>query len=150
LATLQGVEPPVLNQILTHSSTVEKSLSIRKRVERKHICCAIGRLESLKGIPLKLLGLERFLRRCPELVGRIVLVQVGISAFERGDDYFQNKQEVTKLVEKINSQWLGTVQFQECSESAMGLQRRMALLRAADPVVVTAIRDGLNLLPLVQ
>lgn len=143
-----GVEPPVLNQILSHSSTLEKAASIRRRVDGKHICCAIDRLESLKGIPLKLLGLERFLTRCPEWVGRIVLVQVGISAFERGDDYFRTKSEVTRLVEKINDQWPGTVQFQECSESSMGLQQRMALLRAADTVVVTAIRDGLNLLPL--
>lgn len=143
-----GVEPPVLNQILTHSSTLEKAASIRRRVDGKHICCAIDRLESLKGIPLKLLGLERFLNRCPEWVGKIVLVQVGISAFERGDDYFRTKNEVTRLVDKINTTWPGTVQFQECSESNMGLQQRMALLRAADTVVVTAIRDGLNLLPL--
>ena len=143
-----GVEPPVLNQILAHSSTVEKAASIRERVDGQHICCAIDRLESLKGIPLKLLGLERFLLRCPEWVGKIVLVQVGISAFERGDDYVQTKSEVERLAQKINAQWPGTVQFQECQESSMGLQQRMALLRAADTVVVTAIRDGLNLLPL--
>jgi trehalose 6-phosphate synthase/phosphatase len=143
-----GVEPPVLNQILTHGSTLEKAASIRRRMEGKHVCCAIDRLESLKGIPLKLLGLERFLSRCPEWVGKIVLVQIGISAFERGDDYFRTKREVQRLVDKINSQWPETVQFQECTESGMGLQQRMALLRAADTVVVTAIRDGLNLLPL--
>jgi trehalose 6-phosphate synthase/phosphatase len=143
-----GVEPPVLNQILTHSSTVEKAGSIRNRFEGKHIFCGIDRLESLKGIPLKLLGLERFLRRCPEWVGKIVLVQVGISAFERGDDYSITKHEVVKLVDKINQEWPGTIQFQECYESEMRLQQRMALLRAADVVVVTSIRDGLNLLPL--
>jgi trehalose 6-phosphate synthase/phosphatase len=143
-----GVEPPVLNQILAHSSTLEKASSIRQRVEGKHVCCAIDRLESLKGIPLKLLGLERFLARCPEWVGKIVLVQIGISAFERGEDYLRTKKEVERLVDKINNQWPGTVQFQECTESGMGLQQRMALLRASDTVVVTAIRDGLNLLPL--
>jgi trehalose 6-phosphate synthase/phosphatase len=143
-----GVEPPVLNQILTHSSTLEKCAQIRRRFDGMHICCAIDRLESLKGIPLKLLGLERFLNRCPEWVGKIVLIQVGVSAFERGDDYFRTKKEVSKIVEKINAQWPGTVQFQECAESEMRLQQRMALLRASDTMIVTAIRDGLNLLPL--
>jgi trehalose 6-phosphate synthase/phosphatase len=113
-----------------------------------HICCAIDRLESLKGIPLKLLGFERFLSRCPEWVGKIVLIQVGISAYERGDDYFRTKNEVVKFVEKINKTWPGAVQFQECAESEMRLQQRMALLRASDTIVVTSIRDGLNLLPL--
>jgi trehalose 6-phosphate synthase/phosphatase len=143
-----GVEPPVLNQILQHGSTLEKAAFIRRRVEGKHVCCGIDRLESLKGIPLKLLGLERFLARCPEWVGKIVLVQIGISAFERGDDYFRTKREVQRLVDKINNQWPDTVQFQECAETEMGLQQRIALLRASDTVVVTAIRDGLNLLPL--
>jgi trehalose 6-phosphate synthase/phosphatase len=143
-----GVEPPVLNHILAHSMTMEKCATIRKRFEGMHICCAIDRLESLKGIPLKLLGFERFLVRCPEWAGKIVLIQVGISAFERGDDYFRTKNEVLKIVDKINNKWPGSVQFQECAESEMRLQQRMALLRASDTVIVTSIRDGLNLLPL--
>ena len=143
-----GIEPPVINQILTHAGTLDKASSIRHRFEGKHIWCAIDRLESLKGIPLKLLALERFLTRCNEWVGKIVLIQVGIFAFERGDDYRRTYHEVTKLVESINKKWPGTVQFQACPESEMRLQQRMAILRAADLVVVTSIRDGLNLLPL--
>jgi trehalose 6-phosphate synthase/phosphatase len=143
-----GIEPPILSQILNHPSTVEKVKSIRERYEGRTVICGIDRLESLKGIPLKLLGLERFLQRRPEWVGRVVLVQVGISAPERGDDYHQAKAEITKLVQKINSTWPGTVQFQECQESEMRLQQRMALLRASDVIVMTTIRDGLNLSPL--
>lgn len=143
-----GVEPPVLNQILSHRSTMEKAKAIRNQFQGKHIWCAIDRLESLKGIPLKLLALERFLKRCPEWIGKIVLVQVGISAFERGEDYHRTKHEVLQLVQNINSAWPGTVQFQECRETEMKLHQRIALLRAADLVVVTSIRDGLNLLPL--
>ena len=96
-----GIEPTVLNQILQHSSTLERAFTIRNQFRGKVIFCAIDRMESLKGIPLKLLGLERFLTRCPEWVGKIVLIQVGISAFERGDDYFRTKAEVTSMVEHI-------------------------------------------------
>ena len=143
-----GVEPPVLNQILSHGSTMEKASAIRNRFQGKHILCAIDRLESLKGIPLKLLALERYLKRCPEWVGKIVLIQVGISAFERGDDYHRTKKEVLQLVQNINTAWPGTVQFQECRETEMKLHQRIALLRASDLIMVTSIRDGLNLLPL--
>lgn len=143
-----GIEPPVLNQILTHSGTVERASVIRQQHKGKHIWCAIDRLESLKGVPLKLLALDRFLARCPEWVGKIILIQVGIFAFERGDDYRRTFHEVTQLVETINRKWPGTVQFRACSESEMRLQQRMSILRAADLVVVTSIRDGLNLLPL--
>ena len=143
-----GVEPPVLNQVLAHGTTIETATSIRNRFQGKHIFCGIDRLESLKGIPLKLLGLERFLHRCPEWVGKVVLIQVGISAFECGEDYHRTLEEVNALVEKINARWPDTVQFQECRESEMRLQQRMALLRASDTCVITSIRDGLNLLPL--
>jgi trehalose-6-phosphate synthase len=145
-----GIEPPVLNQILHHESTMKEAASIRSRFFGKTVFCAVDRLESLKGIPLKLLGIERFLRRCPEWVGKIVLIQVGISAPERGDDYTKTKNEVSEMVNRINEMWPGTVQFQECSESSMRLQQRMALMRAADVVLVTPIRDGLNLIPLVS
>jgi glycosyltransferase involved in cell wall biosynthesis len=145
-----GIEPPVLNQILSHKTTYEKTASIRNRFFGKTIFCAVDRLESLKGIPLKLLGLERFLRRCPEWVGKLVLIQIGISAYERGDDYVKTKKEVVEMTNRINQIWPGTIEFQECAESEMRLQQRMALLRAADVVLVTSIRDGLNLIPLVS
>ena len=54
------------------------------------------------------------------------------------------------MVKRINDAFPGSIQFQECSESEMRLQQRMALLRAADVVLVTPIRDGLNLIPLVR
>eukprot|EP00429_Kryptoperidinium_foliaceum_P113938 CAMPEP_0176308644 /NCGR_PEP_ID=MMETSP0121_2-20121125/64655_1 /TAXON_ID=160619 /ORGANISM="Kryptoperidinium foliaceum, Strain CCMP 1326" /LENGTH=77 /DNA_ID=CAMNT_0017650493 /DNA_START=48 /DNA_END=278 /DNA_ORIENTATION=+ len=72
--------------------------SIRSRFFGRTIFCAIDRLESLKGIPLKLLAVERFLRRCPEWVGKVVLIQIGISAHERGDDYKRTRNEVTETV----------------------------------------------------
>lgn len=97
---------------------------------------------------MHLLGLERFLSRCPEWVGKIVLLQVGISAFERGDDYIKTRSEVQQMVDKINSKWPGTIQFQECAESEMRLQQRMALLRASDVCLITSLRDGLNRIPL--
>mmetsp|Transcript_13722 Transcript_13722/g.19617 ORF Transcript_13722/g.19617 Transcript_13722/m.19617 type:complete len:1275 (-) Transcript_13722:185-4009(-) len=143
-----GIEPPILNQVLSHHSTIQKAISIRNQFQGKVIFCAIDRMESLKGIPLKLLGIERFLHRCPEWVGKIVLIQVGISAFERGDDYLRTRNEVLGIVANINNIWPGTIQFQECSEAEMRLPQRMALLRAADVVMVTPIRDGLNLIPL--
>jgi trehalose 6-phosphate synthase/phosphatase len=143
-----GIEPPVLKQILQHDSTLKEAQQIRSRHAGKTIFCSIDRLESLKGIPLKLLAIERFLRRCPEWVGKIVLIQVGISAFERGDDYIKTRNEVMEMVTRINELWPGTVHFQESVESKMRLQQRMALMRAADVVLATPIRDGLNLIPL--
>jgi trehalose 6-phosphate synthase/phosphatase len=145
-----GIEPPVLGQILRHEGTLQEADQIRARFFGRTIFCSIDRLESLKGIPLKLLGFERFLKRCPEWIGKVALIQVGISAFERGDDYVKTRNEVSEMVNRINATWPGTVLFEESVESRMRLQQRMGLMRAADVVVVTPIRDGLNLIPLVR
>eukprot|EP00957_Ditylum_brightwellii_P103151 7861720-Ditylum_brightwellii.AAC.1 len=80
-------------------------------------------MESLKGIPLKMLGIERFLHRCPKFVSKIILIQVGISTFECGGDYTKMKAEVLQMVANINTKWLGTVQFKECQEKEMRLQQ---------------------------
>jgi len=143
-----GIEPPVLNQILQHDRVAREAAMIRARYPGKTIFCSIERLESLKGIPLKLLAIERFLKRCPEWIGKIVLIQVGITAWERGDDYIKTRNEVTDQVQRINAMWPGTIQFQETPDWRMRLQQRMALMKASDVCLVTPIRDGLNLIPL--
>jgi len=143
-----GIEPPVLNQILQHESVAREAAMIRARHPGKTIFCSIGRLESLKGIPLKFLAMELFLKRCPEWIGKIVLIQIGITAWERGDDYIKTRNEVVEQVRRINAMWPGTIQFQEAPDWKMRLQQRMALMRASDVVLVTPIRDGLNLIPL--
>ena len=143
-----GIEPPVLNQILQHSLTFEKYHAIQDQFRGKCIMAAIDRLETLKGIPLKLLAIERFLQRRPEWVGKLVLIQIGISAYERGDDYTHTKATVLEMAASINSRWPGTIQFQECAESEMRLQQRLAILRAADICLAVPVRDGLNQIPL--
>ncbi len=143
-----GIEPPVLNQILRHVSVSREAAMIRARHPGKTIFCSIDRLESLKGIPVKMLAMERFLKRCPEWVGKIVLIQVGITAWERGDDYIKTRNEVAQQVQRINEMWPGTIQFQEAPDWRMRLQQRMSLMKASDVVLVTPIRDGLNLIPL--
>lgn len=143
-----GVEPPVLKQVLMHSTTMDNVMQIRSQYPNKLLFCAVDRLESLKGIPLKLLGLERFLNRCPEYAGKVVLIQVGIRAHERRDDFIRTESEIRVLSEKINSQWPGAVRISVLNEQEMKLPQRMALLRAGDVCVVSSIRDGLNLLPL--
>jgi len=143
-----GIETDVCKTILSQPTTIEKAASIRNQFKDKIIFCAIDRLESLKGIPLKMLGLERFLLRCPKYIGKVVLIQVGISAYERHDDYFKTKNDLVSMAANVNKVWPGTIHFQEFSESSFRLENRIALLRAADILLVTPIRAGLNLIPL--
>jgi trehalose 6-phosphate synthase/phosphatase len=101
-------------------------LSIRRKFEGKRIFCAIDRLESLKIVPLKY-WLERFLKRCPEWIGKVVLIQVGIQAFERGDDYTWTENEV-RLWYKNKQHLAGTIEFPGNESRRCDYSSRIALL----------------------
>ena len=58
----------------------------------------------------------------------------------------ETRDEVKRLVSEINEKFPESVQFRE--EARFSLDERLALWRAADVLLITAYRDGLNLLPL--
>lgn len=51
-------------------------------------------------------------RFAPPTPLQIALIQMGISAFERGDDYLATRNELMRLVERVNDKYPNTIQFQ--------------------------------------
>ena len=65
--------------------------------EVRKVIGGIDRLEAMCGISEKMRGYEMFLAQNPSWVGRVVLVQIGLSVPERGNDYEMTRVEVAKL-----------------------------------------------------
>lgn len=63
--------------------------TLREKYGTRKIICGIDRLERLKGVPIKMVAIERFFQSHPEWVDKVVFLQTGVSAFERGEDYVQ-------------------------------------------------------------
>jgi trehalose-6-phosphate synthase len=101
-------------------------------------------LERLKGIPLKLLAIEKFMTDNEQWKGRLLFVIIGITAKERGDDYFQTLRDVRYLVNRINEKFGAPdsplVAFHEYHEKDTLLPRRLAFLAAVDVFMSTATR----------
>jgi len=88
------------------------------------------------------------LNRCPEYIGRAVLVQVGVHRKGRHADYQQSKNELELVVQFINSRFFARAQgnvidYREVDER-FPFPDRLALWRVADVQVTTVLRDGLN------
>ena len=106
----------------------------------------VDRLDYSKGIPRRLLAFERLLQEHPEWQGHVRLVQVAVPSRGRVGAYRRFRSEVEALVGRINGEFATPswtpIQYIYRSLPANLL---LALYRTADVMLVTPVRDGINL-----
>jgi trehalose 6-phosphate synthase/phosphatase len=106
----------------------------------------IDRLDYTKGLPQRLLSFERLLRVHPELRERVRLIQIAAPSRENVERYREYRERVEGLVGRINGEF-GTASWVPVHYIYRGIppEEIVALYRAADVVLVTPLRDGMNL-----
>ena len=123
---------------------------VAKMVEYKsashRLIVGIDRLDYSKGILRRLLALRRLFKTHPEWRERVRVIQVAVPTRDSVDAYKQFRRQVSSLVGQINGE-LGTptwtpIQYLRRSVPSDVL---VALYRAADVMLVTPLRDGMNL-----
>ncbi len=112
----------------------------------ERLLVGIDRLDYTKGIPRRLLAYERLLSNHPDLVGRVRLVQVAVPSRTNVEAYAEFRTQVDAMVGRINGRF-GTPHWAPVHYVYRGLSEAqvVALYRAADVMIVTPIRDGMNL-----
>jgi len=119
---------------------------IRNETRGKRIVLGVDRLDYTKGIERRLLAIDHVLERDPAQREQLHFIQIAVPSREKIDAYAELRSRVNELVARINSSH-GTptsspVQFlyrSICHEELL------ALYRAADVMLVTPLRDGMNL-----
>ena len=106
----------------------------------------IDRLDYSKGIPRRLLALERLLQLHPEWCERVRLVQVAVPSRDGVAAYRRLRRDVDAQVGRINGEfatptWTPVHYLHRSVPEA----QLLALYRAADVMLVTPLRDGMNL-----
>jgi trehalose 6-phosphate synthase/phosphatase len=106
----------------------------------------VDRLDYTKGITERLLAFERLLTRSPELRGRVQLSQLAVPSREDVGAYRSLRGRVERVVSRINGAFArpGWTPV-EYRYGSVDLPALVALYRAADVMLVTPIRDGMNL-----
>jgi trehalose 6-phosphate synthase/phosphatase len=112
----------------------------------EHLLLGIDRLDYTKGIRARLFGLERLLEREPSLRGRVRLIQVAVPSRTKIEAYDDFRRRVEELVGRINGAY-ATVASAPVHYMFRSLSQRqvVALYRATDTMLVTPLRDGMNL-----
>jgi len=120
--------------------------TMRDATGGKKLILGIDRLDYTKGILRRLAAYERLLTHDPDLASRVHFLQIGVPSRESVDAYSDLRKQVNELVGRINARF-GTpasapVHFLYRS---IPFNQMVGLYRAADVMLVTPLRDGMNL-----
>jgi trehalose 6-phosphate synthase/phosphatase len=141
-----GIDAAEIGRASAAAEVADEVQRLRRGAQGKRIFLGVDRLDYTKGIPRRLLAFERFLERNPALRDKVLFVQLSVPSREKVDAYAQLRREVNELVGRINSQYGtatgGPIQLLYRS---VPLSQLVALYRAADVMLVTPLRDGMNL-----
>jgi trehalose 6-phosphate synthase/phosphatase len=140
-----GVDESLFNR-LAREPAIEAEAEALRGDGSVRILVGVDRLDYTKGIPRRLLGFERMLQTHPELRERVRLVQVAVPSRTGVEAYQEFRSLVDGLVGRINGAF-GTPRWVPVHYIFRGLSAEdlVALYRAADVMLVTPLRDGMNL-----
>ncbi|MCA9581281.1 MAG: trehalose-6-phosphate synthase, partial [Myxococcales bacterium] len=141
-----GTPTADLDRLARDPAVCEEAAAIRARVAGRKIILGVDRLDYTKGIPERLLGYERFLRRGRQTHHDYVFVQVMVPSRTDVRAYSELKSEVDRMVGSINGSYgdTGLVPIHYLYTN-LDQKTLFAHYRAADVALVSPLRDGMNL-----
>jgi trehalose 6-phosphate synthase/phosphatase len=118
----------------------------RTSMHGRRIVLGVDRLDYTKGIRRRLLAIERLFERWPTWREKLQFVQLAVPTRERTDEYIEYRRQVHELIGRINGRF-GSPGWTPIHfvHRGFGPQDLVAMFRAADVMVVTPLRDGMNL-----
>lgn len=134
-------------QRISRANRVEaEAIPVKYRLAQQ-LMLGIDRLDYTKGILEKLGGLDKFLAKHPDWVRRFHYVQIAQVSELKSDTMDQFRADVQARVARLNEKyrvdgWEPVIYIEENMSHA----ELSAWYQAADVLVVTPVRDGLNLI----
>jgi trehalose 6-phosphate synthase len=100
-----GIDFEEFRGLALQEEVIQNARKIRNSLGECRVVLGVDRLDYTKGIPEKLKAFRSLLRSCPELRGRIALIQVVVPSREDIPKYQELKRHVELLVSEINGQF---------------------------------------------
>ncbi|QSQ20013.1 bifunctional alpha,alpha-trehalose-phosphate synthase (UDP-forming)/trehalose-phosphatase [Pyxidicoccus parkwayensis] len=141
-----GIDVSAFEPLARDSGILEEVATLRRKAEGQRLLLGIDRLDYTKGIPRRLLAVQRLLEREPAWRGRLRFIQVAVPSRTQVDAYAAYREKVDELVGRINGTY-GSVTNVPVHYLYRSFNERqlVGLYRAADVMLVTPVRDGMNL-----
>jgi trehalose 6-phosphate synthase/phosphatase len=141
-----SVDIEELSRLAADPDVRAEAQRIRAGAAGQKIVLGIDRFDYTKGIPRRLLAVERFLEREPELRSKVRFIQLAVPTREKVGAYADFQRLVNELVGRINGHYATAYAVPiHFLHRSMSMERVVALYLAADVMLVTPLRDGMNL-----
>jgi trehalose 6-phosphate synthase/phosphatase len=141
-----GVDAAQFSALARSDEVTARAEAIRRDAGGRRIVLGVDRLDYTKGIPRRLQAIERLLASNPDAADRIRYVQVAVPSRGEVDSYQRFKRQLEETIGRINGA-RGTVASTPVHyiHRSIPLTELVALYLAADIMLVTPLRDGMNL-----
>ena len=141
-----GIDVESFRATLGSPETAEIQAEMEERYRGRQVVLGVERLDYTKGIPEKIDAFERVLDLEPERAETTTLVQVLVPSRLESPEYTAKRDEIEQRIAHLNGRFgrLGTTPIEYVHRS-ISMAELVALYRRADVMMVTPLRDGMNL-----
>jgi trehalose 6-phosphate synthase/phosphatase len=141
-----GIDTVGFHEVLHEPETARLLSQLEEQYAGRKLILGVERLDYTKGIPQKLAAFERLLEQDPSRARTTTMLQVLVPSRLESPEYRQQRDEIELLIARINGRFgqpgVTPVEYLHRNISKPGL---VALYRRADVMMVTPLRDGMNL-----
>ncbi len=134
------------DEISRRSEVREMAALYRERLGDRHVLLGVDRMDYTKGIDVRLRAVQDLFRQGRLSIEDTVLIQSGVPTREDVADYAELRRTVEELVGQINGEFgkVGYVAVHHLRQN-LPIEELTALYVAADVLLCTPLRDGMNL-----
>lgn len=143
-----GVHMGQIQSVLQQEEVECKVKELQNQFDGKTVLLGVDDMDIFKGIHLKLLAMEQMLRQHPSWKRRAVLVQIINLAIKKGAEVDELMSEITETRDRINRE-VGAPGYDPIIliDRSISTAEKIAYYTNAECLIVTAVRDGMNLTP---
>lgn len=144
-----GIDPELFRNCLKEEETIKKVKEFKERFAGKRIILGVDRTDYIKGLPYKMKGFQRLLARNPELVDKVVLLQIAIPSRQDVKEYASYTTKMSEIVSKTNGM-IGSINSTPVHFlfNSVSLNELCAVYSVSDIILITSMADGMNLVAL--
>lgn len=142
-----GIDTSVFDDLAMSEETARHAEEIRSQLgDPEVVVLGVDRLDYTKGIDFRMRALQTLFEHRPELIGKVMFVQIAVPSREDVEEYRQIRADIERLVGRINGDFaeVGRPPIHYLHRS-VPIEELVAYYRAADVMFVTPLRDGMNL-----
>ncbi len=141
-----GIDVGSFEAVARDDKTQADADAIQRATGDRQVLLGVDRLDYTKGLRRRLLAIDRLLEREQALRDRIHFIQLAVPSREKVEAYADLRRSVNELVGRINAHHGSPTHAPvQLLYRSIPMSQLVGLYRAADVMLVTPLRDGMNL-----